>query len=508
MNLAPLLPRLGWSLGPAVAVFGVLVVVSVIEAANGNWPGAHLSDSSFLTFDEVLSGAAAKGIEKDLVDNSVVAETLRPYYAEGLYHLFRRINPDYILGKEDWLFYANTIPEENRAEGERILTLYAGRIARIAQRLDDLGCRLVVAVVPNKAEIHEDKLPDRVELPFITDQLVVPMLQSHGVAVFDVRAAISGAPTPQYSPSDSHWSMVTAHHVWGELAEFVASIIGLPDDELASGPLPMGPPGQGLSGMARNLGFREQSLAADRFQLRRRPSKIPAPQVPQTGAPYVCVGTSFSDRFQQPEALSLLMGRVFEDRCVRAELPHTALEKVCCEIIQGARMMPELIVWEFPSRYFFTIKGPFLDGLEDIDKDLTSFVQTKLIPLQTKKVKLVSFQECVQLGADGYRGISPGGQAKMFLHLSEDLSGDGSCSLVLDIEIAELEGTASCGLAVVGEDAPDFASMSRTPVKKGLNHVELAIRLGNGGSVRQLILIPISKAGRFKISGMRLRVPK
>ncbi|HMS16977.1 MAG TPA: hypothetical protein PKA37_09070, partial [Planctomycetota bacterium] len=219
MNLAPVRTRIHASTWSALLVFFGLALVPLVEVWNGNYPGSHLKEPP--SWEKILNGQLAQAIATDLSNHSVCAQAVRPYYNEGLYLLFRRVNPDVTLGKDHWLFLSP--PKFRFTEAQRLdlIERYARAFISVSKSLKDRGTEVVWAVVPAKAAIHPEKLPDDYpERPSLWPA-IAQQLEDAEIAVFPVEEVIRRQPYPQYISDDTHWNHTTAQGVWKELAQWL-----------------------------------------------------------------------------------------------------------------------------------------------------------------------------------------------------------------------------------------------------------------------------------------------
>ncbi|MDG2422818.1 MAG: hypothetical protein P8M22_02435 [Phycisphaerales bacterium] len=117
-----------------------------------------------------------------------------------------------VIGQGDWLYVATSF-DSHCPDDER--SLIASRLATIANMLEQNDIRFVVAMVPNKASIHEEGLPAwiRSEHDSAQDRSEAMRMElaSEGDWFIDITPAMRArhAASPEehlYYPTDTHWT--------------------------------------------------------------------------------------------------------------------------------------------------------------------------------------------------------------------------------------------------------------------------------------------------------------
>lgn len=124
-----------------------------------------------------------------------------------LFH--RSPNPDVVLGRDGWLFLAQSL--EYGCEGGD-LEAVTQRIAELDAALDLQGGRLVVSMIPNKASLYPEKVDfantGKAACSAENRGLLVSTLEATGVYL-DLMGPLSNAsagPEPIYHSNDTHWN--------------------------------------------------------------------------------------------------------------------------------------------------------------------------------------------------------------------------------------------------------------------------------------------------------------
>ena len=121
---------------------------------------------------------------------------------------------DVVIGKNDWLYYAPTIPDhigENDVDTQEIACI-TRTLSLINDYANENGSEFVVAIAPNKASIYPEHLPARYLAR--TNENSLDMLHNDlaetNVRVCDWRCALQEQadqdPAPLYHQLDSHWN--------------------------------------------------------------------------------------------------------------------------------------------------------------------------------------------------------------------------------------------------------------------------------------------------------------
>ena len=127
-------------------------------------------------------------------------------------HVFHTGNEQVIVGREGFLFYADTVPgycgTDPMTDAE--LEAAADALANLARYAESRGAAFVFLCAPNKNTIYPEMMPATVvrsDAPSDLDRLL-PLLSARGVTAVDVRDALTAAKSdgPVYQKRDSHWN--------------------------------------------------------------------------------------------------------------------------------------------------------------------------------------------------------------------------------------------------------------------------------------------------------------
>jgi alginate O-acetyltransferase complex protein AlgJ len=119
--------------------------------------------------------------------------------------------PAGIVGKNDWLFYGYELSEPSDNGN---VTTSIGLMQRFAKVLADNGTTVAVAMVPIKARVYSEHLPDNIKL---TEHLsgnydrIAASMKAAGIPLLDLNTAFMTSPKrtadmPLYFRLDTHWA--------------------------------------------------------------------------------------------------------------------------------------------------------------------------------------------------------------------------------------------------------------------------------------------------------------
>ncbi len=139
------------------------------------------------------------------------------------------LNPEVVvLGKEDWLFFGNSVGR-GIDQFRGLLTLEGRGLSEIQKYFTEIqqtaaqaGIPLVVAIAPDKHSIYSEYLPDGLSRKGLSpaDQI---MAGSQGGQILDLRKVLLDAkatsPHPLYYKTDSHWNEFGAYLAYRAIME-------------------------------------------------------------------------------------------------------------------------------------------------------------------------------------------------------------------------------------------------------------------------------------------------
>lgn len=160
------------------------------------------------TWLDFTEGRTTGGLEKQL-DQKLPARKNLIAFANGLrYATTGGAGEQVRAGKGDWLFMTDEL--RFYPDGGKNLSDRMSLLGHFARKLDVLGVKLVVALVPDKARVYEDRLSNgrypAVNRSRYADALAA--LSDQGVAVVDLLSPLGRGATQGdvYYHSDTHWN--------------------------------------------------------------------------------------------------------------------------------------------------------------------------------------------------------------------------------------------------------------------------------------------------------------
>lgn len=338
---------------PGLVMIAVLVLGFVLTVAN---PSARRPPEN----RDLLSGAWADAYQEDYTQSLSVRRPAVTAWGIIRYLLFGEGEPGVLVGEEGWLFTTEefALPGDPEAVAEDGLD----RVAAARDALADQGVRLVVALVPAKARVYQDRL-GRYRYP----ETLAPRyrrirrgLAERGVPVPDLAAALTQAREEGdvFLRTDTHWTPFGA----GVAAEAVAAAAKPLLDELtvdrgrfrrqAGDPrpyagdllryIPLGP-------FLESLGPEPDTVAVPETVRLDEPSYG---LFGELSIPVALVGTSYSaaERWDFAGALEAAL-RVQVLNAARAGQGPFAPMDALLEGDALSEANVELVVWEIPERY-------------------------------------------------------------------------------------------------------------------------------------------------------------
>jgi len=145
-----------------------------------------------------------------LTDRFMFRQTLVTLNSLVREHVFRTGSDEVIVGKDDFLFLAETAAdytgESSLSDAE--IDSIASALQSLSDYADQHGSRLLVAIAPNKNTVYPDRMPSvyrRTEEATNMDRLYAA-LGERGVLYTDLRETFRDAPVQLYHSRDTHWN--------------------------------------------------------------------------------------------------------------------------------------------------------------------------------------------------------------------------------------------------------------------------------------------------------------
>jgi len=319
-----------------------LLAVPLIDFWEGRWkravevargiPGAlgQLEQSSSSSpWDQALGlnrtiHDAMQEFETALEDDSILAETVRPYFLSALLQVGRAGSEEAYVGRDDWLFFRPDVDALLvNALSEKLVGADAANPAKVmaqfAADLAERGIELVLLPLPGKAAIHPEKLAGSA----FNQPLVPPGYEawkSEFLAAWREEVEtrqLGGAAAPQlveathllwqeklatgeaqFLRTDSHWTPKAMSRIAGLVAGVIET-----SGKLQSPPVKMPVRRETVDGIgdtARMLNLPDNSpfLRSQQIELDVPVERIDAGSA---SAPVVLLGDSYTNIFSMPE---------------------------------------------------------------------------------------------------------------------------------------------------------------------------------------------------------------
>lgn len=172
----------------------VLATAPSLTERDGSWNEAFLTDVSDFVSDRFA-------FRQELL-------TLRARLTASVFG--ESATEQVILGREGWLFYADTLPDyEGTAPlSERQLFAAARTLALVQEYAETRGAAFLFTVAPNKNTLYPAYMPSRYEKttqPSNWTRLMA-QLDAQGVAYVDLLPVLAACDVPVYYRTDSHWN--------------------------------------------------------------------------------------------------------------------------------------------------------------------------------------------------------------------------------------------------------------------------------------------------------------
>jgi alginate O-acetyltransferase complex protein AlgJ len=172
--------------------------------------------------DNILSGESTRRFTKLLNKHFVLGSTFNQIERGMLWNLTGDLGPGVRAGCPEWLFLADELtlhPDRNKSAEFR-----AALAVQLANRLNERGIRLLVAVVPDKTRIESAHLCGLRRSALFDKRVVnwLALLQPQGVETLDMTAVLDSTPGERYYRTDTHWNETGAYAV----AQTVATRLG------------------------------------------------------------------------------------------------------------------------------------------------------------------------------------------------------------------------------------------------------------------------------------------
>ena len=122
---------------------------------------------------------------------------------------------DVVLGKDGWLFYAETLADFQGTSPMTAREIFcaAKNLSLLQEYCEASGTRFLFVCAPNKNTIYPEYMPEQYRKTDAVSDLdrLESALDSAGVLYCDVRGALTGRESLTYYKTDSHWNGYGSH---------------------------------------------------------------------------------------------------------------------------------------------------------------------------------------------------------------------------------------------------------------------------------------------------------
>ena len=195
---------------------GILVTVPVVQTGVELWRGDRVQ--ALGVFRERPTSAHLRAYERQLEDESVIAQNLRPFAKYARFAWFKDGGDKAVIGRDGWLFYGPGLDYITRKPNPAQHTTVSNVLSAIIDFRDQLaarGIQLVVMPVPNKESIYPEKLlrGNSLEPGVLSEETRELLIKLEGervpmVNLFELFASARRTNDSNliYLSQDSHWS--------------------------------------------------------------------------------------------------------------------------------------------------------------------------------------------------------------------------------------------------------------------------------------------------------------
>ncbi len=206
--------------------------LTILLMVFGVWQASHALRNSALsdiptTMEDIRSGVSSDKFSKHLDTHIPARQSLIAAANAGRYIVFQGAGDDVRLGRDEWLFSVEEIKYE--AQSEAWMAHRLDTVARVARLLEQKGIRLVVALIPDKARVHEAQLASGIYPAWYSHRYgdALQSLRASGIHTVDALKILDFKvqQKPMFYSSDTHWNQVGADLVAQAVAQRVRELV-------------------------------------------------------------------------------------------------------------------------------------------------------------------------------------------------------------------------------------------------------------------------------------------
>ena len=220
-----------------VIFFGICTVFSLGMLIPGTSEAAENTDSlPDIVSDGKINHTFGNDLESWFSENFAFRNTIVDVYSELKLNMFSEGNSQVIAGKDDFLFFDETLDcymRNNRMSDDEIRAC-AETLLHVQNEAESLGAEFLFVCAPNKNTIYHEMMPDRYLRNDVMSDLdrLYEELDLLGVSYTDLRSTLSDAAADEliYHKRDSHWNGAGAKLAFEQICDrFGVTPVGLAD---------------------------------------------------------------------------------------------------------------------------------------------------------------------------------------------------------------------------------------------------------------------------------------
>jgi alginate O-acetyltransferase complex protein AlgJ len=331
-----------------------------------------VSNAAPVTFAELVDGRASSNFERNYRDAVYFRNVAQNGFGSLRYLAFGEGRKGVVVGKDGWLFTVEEI--EMQRDMDARVDSHIEMMISTKEQLQRSGIDLIVALLPEKADIYSDKLKSHSDVPLPYKAIREQML-ARGLVVPDLREAMLQQKDAQqlFLRTDTHWTPEGANLVAKTLADSLNVNGGNTYELTKANPKTI----VGDLSTYLSIGF----LKAKSEFANETISSTKISQATNDGAdifgdstvPIVLVGTSYSAN-ESWGFESVLKSALHSDILNFAEIGKGPFEPMNTFMSSATFKSnpPKYVLWEVPLRYFAT--SPSINSPHHQDKILSASV--------------------------------------------------------------------------------------------------------------------------------------
>ncbi len=307
---------------------------------------------------KIIAGGWSESFEEQFGQAVPLQEVSRSIWGAIRYLVFNEGSSGVLVGADDWLF--TTEEYEVSPEYMRNILRNVDFIARVKDRLEKKGIRLIVALIPAKARVYPDAAPHA--LPEAAQSRYTDFrnrLLELNIPAPDILSSLQDAKTgaPVYLRTDTHWTPAGARAAAAAISSHMENASPPIEVQKSSFALETGEKIQIRGDLVSFLGLGLfERVGPDEETIRPYSAKPDASaSLDLFGDPVIpvaVVGTSYSadSRWSFVEALKIELQSDVLSVATEGEGPFAPMS----EYLESETIVdvpPQLVVWEIPARY-------------------------------------------------------------------------------------------------------------------------------------------------------------